>query len=250
MQQLKPVTVPHSPATGEGNLLIDGLPRKERLKLLALCDHVELVPGAVLCQVDEPFDHVYFPVIGCISLVRSLDGRVALDTELIGCEGMLGVTLVLGVPCAPQRGRVQSHGRALRMPATQLQSSLEDCPALVLSLKRYLFVVMVQLSQNAGCNRFHDVGARLARGLLMVQDRARSNRFHLTHQSIADMLGVQRGAITLAAGLLQRKNIISYSRGEITILDRGKLVAASCECYAARIGTYTQMLSQPGLLRG
>jgi|SRR5690606_16140064 len=242
-QQDSPVWAMHTQPLGEGNHLIDRLPVRERKIVLALCDAVELTYGTVLCEADRPFEHVYFPITGSISLVKTLAGHEPMETELIGCEGMLGVTLVLDISYAPQRGLVQSQSLALRMTASQLLGALGTCPALLSTLRHYLFVVMVQLSQTAGCTRFHDVGTRLARVLLMAHDRARSNRFHLTHQNLADMLGVQRGAVTIAAGLLQRQKIIRYARGEITVINREGLETAACECYAAGMGNYGRLLS-------
>jgi CRP-like cAMP-binding protein len=227
----------------KGNYLIDRLPQHERRRILSRCKMVQLAHGTVLCESDKPFDYIYFPVSGCISLVKTLDSHEPFETELIGCEGMIGVTLVLGIPHASQHAMVQSPSLALRMTAAQLNDLIEHCPELYRTLQCYLFVVIVQLSQTAGCTRFHDVSARLARGLLMAHDRARSDRFHLTHQILADMLGVQRGAVTIAAGHLRRNNIIQYTRGEITILDRQQLEAASCECYRTDIKHYASLMS-------
>lgn len=226
----------------QGNYLIDRLPQNERQLMLSQCKVVELDYGTVLCEAAKPFDYAYFPISGYISLVKTLDGHEPIETELVGCEGMIGVTLILGIPHAYQLGVVQSQSLALRMTANQLQDAIAHCPTLLPTLQRYLFVVMAQLSQTAGCTRFHDVGTRLARGLLKAHDRARSNRFHLTHQILADMLGVHRGAVTIAAGHLRRNNIIRYSRGDITILDRQQLEAASCECYSIDMEQYASLL--------
>lgn len=245
MRQPSHITALPALAFGEGNNLIDRLPREERRTVLDFCTLVELTHGTVLCEPYQPIDYVYFPVSGCISLVKTLHGHEPLDTVLIGCEGMLGATLVLGMTKAPLRALVQSHGMAMRMTPCDLQASLDLCPALLRALKCYVFLVMVKLAQTAACAHFHDVGSRLARGLLMTHDRARSNHFQLTHQTLANMLGVQRGAVTIAAGLLQQKNIIHYTRGKITILDRGKLEDASCECYVTEIDDYSLFNYRP-----
>jgi len=160
---------------------------------------------------------------------------------LIGNEGLLGVTLVLDVPLAPLRGVVQGPGSALRMTAQELRAELKKSPSLGRTLNRYLYVLSAQLSQTAACTRFHEIEPRLARWLLMTHDRAHADHFHLTHQFLANMLGVQRSAVTIAAGALQARGLLRYSRGEIRILDRKGLEAAACECYRAVIRDYEQL---------
>jgi len=162
---------------------------------------------------------------------------------LIGNEGMLGASLMLGVNFAPLRALVQGNGSALRISTAEFQRDLAECPSLHRVLNRYLYVTMAQLSQTAACNHFHEIEPRLARWLLMTHDRAHSNHFHLTHEFLADMLGVRRSGITVAAGALQGKNLIGYTRGEISILDRSGLEAAACECYQAVNDDYRQQFS-------
>jgi len=223
------------------NRLIEGLPRKERSRILQCCESVQLTIGEILCEPDEPYRHAYFPLDGFISLVAVVGNHQPLEMRLIGNEGMLGVTLVLGVNITPLRGIVQGSGATLRMTATQFRRALTDCPTFHSMLKRYLYVLMAQLSQVAGCNRFHEVEARLAYWLLMTHDRAHGDHFHLTHQFLADMIGVQRSAVTIAAGALQKRKLIRYSRGEISVLSRRGLEAASCECYDAVIEDYVRL---------
>ena len=223
------------------NRLLEDLPRKERTEMLARCDAVDLVFGTILCEPDEPHRYVYFPLTGFISLVANVKGHPPLEMGLIGSEGVLGVTLVLGIKAAPLRGVVQGTGSALRMAAPQFRRELRDLPSLLPILNRYLYVLMAQLSQTAACTRFHTVEARLARWLLMTHDRAHADHFHLTQTFLADMLGVQRSAVTIAAGALQRKSLIRYNRGDIEILSRKGLEATACECYAAVIEDYAQL---------
>ena len=225
------------------NRLIGGLPRKDRKRILERCEPVDLVFGAILCEPDVPFGQVYFPLSGFISLVAPLIGHQPLEMGLIGSEGMLGVTLVLGVDAAPLRAVVQGSGTALRMTAPQFRRELRDSPSLHRTLNRYLYVLMAQLSQTAACTRFHETDARLARWLLMTHDRAHGNHFNLTHEFLADMLGVRRSGVTIAAGGLQRRKLISYTRGEIRILNRSGLEAASCECYDAVVRDYARLLA-------
>jgi len=225
------------------NQLLESLPRRERSRILECCEPVDLIFGAILCEPDQPYRHVYFPLSGFISLVQTVGDHQPLEMGLIGNEGMLGATMVLGINAIPLRGVVQGSGTALRMTAAQLRRLLADCPALQRKLNRYLYVLMAQLSQTAACTRFHEVEARLARWLLMTHDRAHADHFHLTHEFLADMLGVQRSAVTIAAGTLQKRHLISYTRGEIRILSRTGLEAVSCECYDAVIQDYAQLLA-------
>jgi len=225
------------------NRLIAGLPRRERKRLLGRFETVDLVFGDILCEPDRPYRYVYFPLTGYISLVALLDGRQPLEMRLIGNEVLLGATLLLGVNAAPWRGVVQGSGSALRMTAPQFRCELRHSPALRRLVKRYLYVLMAQLSQTAACNRFHETAPRLAQWLLMTHDRAHADHFHLTHTFLADMLGVQRSAVTIAAGALQRKDLIRYSRGKINVLHREGLEAASCECYQAANEDYAQLFA-------
>lgn len=224
------------------NCLIDRLPRKDRNRILALCETVDLVFESILCEPDDLYRHVYFPLCGFISLVALVGDNQPLEMGLIGNEGMLGATLVLGVNAAPLRAVVQGGGSALRMTVAQLRREMRHSPALVRALNRYLYVLMAQLSQSAGCNRYHEAQARLARWLLMTHDRAHSDEFALTHKFLADMVGVQRSAVTIAAGTLKKKKIISYSRGKIHVLSRTGLEAESCVCYDAVIDDYAKLL--------
>lgn len=224
--------------TPVANRLIERLPQGERSRVLESCETVERLFGDVLCEPDQLYAHVYFPLTGFISLVTALKGHPPLEMGLIGNEGMLGGTLALGVPIAPIRAVVQGSGSLLRMTTLQLQRQLRVCPSLRCALDRYLYVLMAQLSQLAVCAHFHDIEPRLARWLLMTGDRAHAEHFHLTHEALADMLGVRRSGVTIAAGSLQRRKLIRYARGEIHVLDRPGLQAAACACYGALIDEY------------
>ena len=223
------------------NRLIEGLPRQERARILQRSQPVALGFGDVLCEPDEPFRHVYFPLTGFISMVAPVPGRQPLEIGLVGNEGMLGATLVLGIRTIPMRAVVQGSGTALRMTTLRFHRLLGDSPALLKRLNRYLYVLMAQLSQTATCSRFHDVESRLARWLLLSHDRAHADHFHLTHRFLAGMLGVRRSGVTIAASDLQRRGLISYRRGTIWVLDRKGLEAASCDCYEAVVEDYAQM---------
>jgi CRP-like cAMP-binding protein len=215
------------------NGLIQGLPRRQRDRMLRSCMPFELSFGEVLCDADEPYRHAYFPVSGCISLMSTLEGHSPMEIGLIGNEGMLGATLALGIDAVPMRAVVQGPGMALRISAAKLRCALRDSPRLRHIVGRYLFLRVAQLSQMGPCARFHQIEPRLARWLLLTHDRTQGDHFHLTHQYLADMLGVRRSGVTVAAGALQARKLIRYARGEITILDREGLEAASCSCYAS-----------------
>lgn len=232
--------MPASAAMRSSNRLIAHLPARLGDRLLALGELVELEFDAVLCESGTPYREVYFPSSGFISLVSKVRGHPPLDMGLIGSEGMLGVTLVLDVVTAPLRAVVQGGGSAWRIPAGKFRELVRDSEGLRSVLHRYLFASFAQLAHGTACTRFHEIEPRLARWLLLTHDRAHGERFHLTHQYLADMLGVQRSAITIAAGALQSRQLIQYSRGEISVLDRAGLQAAACECYAIAVNDYNE----------
>lgn len=225
------------------NWLLSALPSKERKHFIARCEPVDLVFADVLIDVGERILHVCFPTDSHISLISSIDRRASLEVALVGYEGMHGISLALGVAVSPVRAIVQGAGTALRMKAAPFLRELKNSPALQRKLNRYIYVQIKQLAQTAACTRFHTLEARLARWLLMTRDRTDTDELHITHQFLALMLGVRRVGITTAAGLLQKNNLITYSRGIIMVLDRSGLEAISCACYRTDKTTYDSIMS-------
>lgn len=191
--------------TTASNHLLDLLPTESRARLLGLCEPVPLALAQVLCEPGTPTTHVYFPTQGFISLVTQVDDHAGIEVGMVGREGMLGVQLVLGVVTAPLRALVQGPGGALRVRIDAFQGELARSSALRRCLHRYLYVLMRQLATAAPCLRFHLISHRLARWLLMSQDRAQADHFRVTHEFLAYMLGVRRVGVTAAAGGLQRR---------------------------------------------
>jgi CRP-like cAMP-binding protein len=227
---------------GVQNHLIDKLPRAGRRALLAICEPVDLVLSDRLGATDVVTRFAYFPIDATISLVTPIDGKPVLEVGMVGREGMVGAELALGVLRSPLHAVVQGPGKAWRVPSAAFRRELARSPALRVLLNRYIYVLMVQLGASAACLRFHLIGPRLARWLLLMQDRARSDHFHVTHEFLAYMLGVRRVGITSAAGLLQRDGLIEYRRGELIVLSRSGLEAAACGCYTTDQRTYSRVM--------
>jgi CRP-like cAMP-binding protein len=223
------------------NRLLELLPPKERERVLKDCALVDLVFDMTLWEQGDRMRYVYFPTVGFISLLTSVDDHT-LEVGMTGDEGMCGHSTVLGVDDAPLRALVQGAGKSLRIKATTFRQHLENIPSLRQIMLGYIHVRLGQLAQTAACTRFHVVEARLARWLLMTQDRAHSDSFDVTQEFLAFMLGVRRVGVTAAARILQSRKLIRYARGHITVLDREGLEAAACICYRSDLDTYQRVL--------
>lgn len=220
------------------NQLIERLPRDARRALLAAALPVELEFDHPIAQSLAPVTRVLFPTTAIISVTAQVGGHKPLEMGMIGHEGMLGATLALGAKNHPMPAIVQGSGLALQVEAEEFCRQLAESADLRGIVHSYLFVLGEQLSQTAACNAFHEVSARLARWLLMMDDRARGHPLVLTHLFLANMLGVRRSAVTIAAGQLQQKRWIRYARGHIQVLSRPGLESVACECYPAALAAY------------
>ena len=225
------------------NTLIDSLPRAARNRLLSICEPIDLLSGEIVAGSNAPTRHVYFPTGSIVSLTTSTKDVPVLEVGIVGSEGMLGAQLVLGINSIPHLARVRAPGTAWRVSAATFNRELSRSRALHRSLNRYLHVTILQLTSDVRCLRFHQIDQRLARWLLMTHARTHSDSFNMTHEQIAQLMGVRRVGITKAAGALQSRGIIRYVRGVLTIIDRKSLESEACSCYATDRKTYARFLS-------
>lgn len=215
------------------NQLLAALPGKEYKRLLPHLEPISLPFMEVLYEGGEPIKHVYFPDDGLISLLVVMDDETIREIGVVGNEGMLGVAAAQGMNTSPLRALVQLPGGGMRMKAGALCDELGRGGTLPVVLQRYAHALFNQVSQSAACVSSHAVSKRLSRWLLMTHDHAPGDEFEMKHEFMAMMLGLTRSVVTRAAGLLQKEKMIHYTRGQVTILDRGRLEAAACECYGA-----------------
>ncbi len=241
--------MPTNQAIFGSNRLLNLLTVNGRNSFIEKCDLVSLTLGEVLGNTGDSIRYVFFPVSGIISWEKQITGSPYLVVMLIGNEGMLCISLMLGIDVTPCRAVVQKAGLALRIPADIFNQQIAQNSALNLILKHYTFVAYSQVLQSAACNLFHLLECRLARMLLMFQDRAHSDELHVTQELLAQMLGVRRVGVTKAAGALQRKNLISYSRGNVVIHDKQGLKSASCVCYQTDKTNYENILQHQAALK-
>ena len=214
------------------NRLLATLPKKEYERLLPGLKRIPLNFGEVLYEPGDTIKHVYFPNDSIVSLLSAMPERSTLEVGMVGNEGFAGLPIFMGVNVSQTRALVQGAGSAMRMTSATVRHEANRLGALHRLLHRYSHSLLTQVSQSVACNRFHSVDARLARWLLMTSDRLGLDQFRLTQDFMSNMLGVRREGVNKAAGTLQTAKLIRYSRGMITILDRRRLEANSCECYA------------------
>jgi len=215
------------------NRVLAALPATEFALLAAHLSRVELALGERLHSAGEPISYVYFVERGFISALALLSDGQPLEIGLIGAEGAIGVSVILGAETSYCETMCQRAGSAYRVTTAALKDAIARAPHLRDLLLRYTHAFHIQVAQTAACNAHHELGQRLARWLLAAHDRSRVAELSLTQDMIATMLGVRRSTVSIAAGTLQRAGFIRYQHGHITILDRVGLENAACECYEA-----------------
>jgi CRP-like cAMP-binding protein len=220
-------------ATGKpvSNIILLSTSDSDYRSLRPHLEYVNLPNHLVLHEAGGKLEFAYFPNRGLISLVVVMkDGKTA-EAGIVGNEGFTGTPAAVGLSMSPLRAVVQISGDGFRVEVGALQNTLESAPRLQWMLSRYAVVLGMQVAQTAACNRLHDIEQRLARWLLMTRDRVDSGSMPITHDFLATMLGTDRPTVSLAAGVLQRKELIEYTRGAVKIVNRRKLEDSACECY-------------------
>lgn len=225
------------------NHLLAALPEEELARLLPNLQPVTLALGTVIYESGEKMEYVYFPTTGIVSLLYIMENGATAEIGVVGNDGLVGIALFMGGDTTPNRAIVQSAGRALKMKAKVLQEEFIRAGEFHNLLLRYTQALITQISQTAVCNRLHSVDQQLCRWLLLSHDRLPSDRLIMTHDLIANMLGVRREGITHAAKRLQEVGYISYVRGDMTILNRKGLEAKVCECYAVVRKEYDRLFA-------
>jgi CRP-like cAMP-binding protein len=214
-----------------GNLILRNLPRSECEQIVSSMEFVRLRLHQVLHEVGETIKSIYFLNDGLGSVLTVQPDGKSVEVGLIGKEGFVGVPVIFGFSTSGLRVVTQADATAYRVEAETLQRILTECPQLEKQLLRFSMMLGMQSTQIAACNRLHNVEERLARWLLMSHDRIGSKMLPLTQEFLGQMLGARRASVSVAAGALQKAGMIQYTRGNVTILDRGKLERAACDCY-------------------
>jgi CRP-like cAMP-binding protein len=213
------------------NEILNSIPDGEFQSIRPHLEYVILARHRILHEPSQKLDFAYFPNAGLISLVVAMEDGKTVEAGVVGNEGAAGIPSAVCLTRSPLREVVQIAGDGFRVEATALQHTLRTTPQFQMTLSRYAVVQGMQVAQTAACNRLHDVEQRLARWLLMAQDRVKTESLFITHDFLATMLGTDRPSVSLAAGMLQKKKIIEYTRGAVKILNRKKLESSACECY-------------------
>jgi CRP-like cAMP-binding protein len=226
------------------NKILAALPRKEYRRLLPRLTPVSLSLGETLYEMEGSIRHVYFPDCSVVSLVTHMEEGTSVEVGLIGSEGMVGLSVVMGDDVSQNHAVVQIADGAMRMSTNALRAELKHGGKLQSLLLRYSLTLLKQVSQTAACNRNHNMGERLARWLLLCQDRVGGSEIRLTQEFLAQMLGTRRSRVSEAAIILQHAGLIRYSRGIITILDREGLEEFVCECYRAVKAEFDRLFSR------
>lgn len=224
------------------NELLAALPAEVYDRIQPHLKLVQMPLGQVLYESGGSLEDVYFPTDCIVSLLYVMENGASAEISVVGREGIVGVSVFMGGETTPSRAIVQSAGRGYSLPSRQLKQEFDRHGPMMHLLLRYTQALITQMAQTAVCNRHHTIGQQLCRWLLLSLDRLPSNRLTMTQELIANMLGVRREGVTVAAGKLQDLGVIRYARGEITVLDRARLEQLSCECYAV-VKTETDRLA-------
>ena len=227
--------VPHTAAPPGGprrNNLLAALPDSEWARIGPQLQPVLMPLGAAIYESGAQLEHVYFPTTAIVSLLYVLADGASAEIAVVGNDGLVGIALFMGGETTPSRAVVQSEGWAHRMAGKLLKAEFMRGAVMQLMLLRYTQALLTQMAQTAVCNRHHSIDQQLCRWLLLSLDRLASDDLTMTQELIANMLGVRREGVTEAAGNLQAAGLIHYSRGRITVVDRARLEARCCECYA------------------
>ena len=225
-----------------GNRLLDRLPEEEFARLAPGLVPASLETKQLLSQGDDPIHDVYFPTTALVSTLVVMEDGSEAETTLTGVEGMVGLPVALGVDFALSKAICQVPGEAWRLPAPAFREALERSRPVDALFRRYAAVLLRQTAQTVACNALHPVPERLCRWLLMSHDRVGRDEFPMTHEFMAEMLGVRRQTVTVVAGLLQGAGLITLKRGIIRIVDRCQLEDAACECYGFIRALYDRIL--------
>jgi CRP-like cAMP-binding protein len=230
------------PASPRQNQLIASLPESVMARLSAHLERVEMAVGDVIYQYGSQSQHVWFPATAIVSLIYDMEDGASAEVAMVGNEGMIGVGLFMAGETMPGLATVQCAGHAYRLSARVLKEEFDRSSELQHTLLCYTQALIVEIAQNAVCNRHHPISKQLCRCLLLAMDRSTGNEMALTHEMIANSLGVRRECVTVAAGKLRAEGLIDYKRGHITVLDREGLEAHSCECYGVVKKTFDRLL--------
>jgi len=214
-----------------GNLILLTIPDEEFSAIRPALEHVELTQYTVLQEPKEKVEFVYFLNSGMTSLVFQTHGGESVEVGVVGNEGFTPITVAAGLRRSPHQAVMQIGGDGFRLNIDGLDAAFHSAPQLQVLMNRYAAVHGLQVAQTAGCNRLHDLEQRLARWLLLTQDRVGSGLLKITHDFLAMMLGTDRPSVSLAAGALRKKKIIEYTHGAVKVLNRKKLESSACECY-------------------
>ncbi len=226
------------------NHLLDALPDDEFNRLKNDLEPISLPLGKVLYESGDKLTHIYFPTTAIISLLYIMENGATAEIGIAGNNGLIGIALFMGGETTSSRAIVQSAGNAVRMKAEKVKAAFALGGVFQDILLRYTQSLMTQISQTAVCNRLHTVEQQLCRWLLINHDQLQTDKLVMTHDLIANMLGVRREGVSIAAGSLQKRGLIKYVRGTITVLDRAGLEAAVCECYQVVIDEYDRLLGK------